>query len=151
MVTQKMKQKRSIFCIMLKSLENLTINDLSRSNTDESEFAAADNTNKTDTKEKYVMPALEDTDDEEGNLRDLGVLKKTSLLQKDFKIKSQISEVGQRDKISYVILIQQISEAKSLSYNEEDIINSVIRAMTPSLTLRNVLETTPHLSSKNLM
>ena len=151
MVTQKMKQKRSIFCIMLKSLENLTINDISGSNTDESEFAAADNTNKMDTKEKYVMPALEDTDDGEGNLRDLGVLKKTSLLQKDFKIESQIGEAGQRDKISYVILIQQINEAKSSSYNKEDIIDSVIRARAPSLTLRNVLETTPHLSLKNLM
>ena len=106
------------------------------------------------TREKYVMPALEDTDDGEGNvslLRELGVLKKTSLLRKDFKIKDQIGEVGQRDKISYVSLMHQINEAKLSSYDEDDIINSVIRAMAPSLTLRNVLETTPHLSLKKLM
>ena len=139
---------------MLKSLENLTINDVSGSNNDESEAAAADNTNKMDTREKYVMPAVEDTDDGEGNasvLRELGVLKKTSLLRKDFKIKGQIHEVGQRNKISYVSLMHQINEAKLSSYDEEDIINSVIRAMTASLTLRNVLETTPHLSLKKLM
>ena len=40
---------------------------------------------------------------------------------------------------------------KSSGYDEEDIINSAIRAMTPSLTLRNILETTPHLSLKKLM
>ena len=43
------------------------------------------------------MPTLEDTDDGEGNvslLRELGVLEKTSLLRRDFKIKDQIGEVG---------------------------------------------------------
>ena len=45
--------------------------------------------------------------------------------------------------------MHQINEAKLSSYDEEDIINSVIRAMTASLTLRNVLETTPHLSLKS--
>ena len=44
-------------------MENLTINDVSESNTDESESAAADNTNKMDTRETYVMPALENADD----------------------------------------------------------------------------------------
>ena len=100
------------------------------------------------------MAALEDTDDSEGNvslLRELGVLKKTSLLQKDFKIKVQIGEVGQKDKISHVSLMHQINKSKSSGYDQEDIINSVIRAMTPSLTLRNVLETKLHLSLKKLM
>ena len=84
-------------------------------------------------------------------LRELGVLKKTSLLRKDFKIKGQLVEIGQRDKISYVSLMHQINEAKLSGYDEEDIINSAIRAMTPSLTLRNILEITPHLSLKKLM
>ena len=146
--------KKKYLLDILKSMENLTINNLSGSNTDESESATANNTNKIDRREKYVMPALEDTDDREGNislLRELGVLKKTSLLRKDFKIKSQLVEVGQRDKISYVSLMHQINEAKLSGYDEEDIINSAIRAMTPSLTLRNILETTPHLSLKKLM
>ena len=107
-----------------------------------------------DTSEKYAMPALENTDDSEGNvslLRELGVLKKTRLLQKDFKIKVQIGEVGQKDKISHVSLMHQINKVKSSGYDQEDIINSVIRAMTPNLTLRNVLETKLHLSLKKLM
>ena len=45
-------------------------------------------------------------------LRELGVLKKTSLLQKDFKIKGQIGEVGQREEISHVSLMHQINEKK---------------------------------------
>ena len=84
-----------------------------------------------DTSEKYGMPALEDTDDGEGNvslLRDLSVLKKTNLLQKDFKIKVQIGEVEQKDKISYVSLMHQINKVKSSGYDQEDTINSVIRA-----------------------
>ena len=146
--------KKKYLLDMLKSLENLTINDVSGSNADESESAATNNTNKMDTREKYVMPALEDTDDGESNvslLRELGILKKTSLLRKEFKIKSQIGEVVQGDKISYVSFMHQINEPKSSGYDEEDIINSVIRAMTPNLTLRNVLETTPHLSLKKLV
>ena len=82
---------------------------------------------------------------------ELGVLKKTSLIRKNFKIKGQIGEVGQRDKISFVSVMHQINEAKSSGYDEEDVINSVTRAMTPSLTLRNVLETIPHLSFTKLM
>ena len=93
--------KKKYLLDMLKSLENLTINDVSGSNTDESESTAADNTNKMDTREKYVMPALKDTDDGEGNaslLPELGVLKKTSLLRKDFKIRIKLVRLGRGTK-----------------------------------------------------
>ena len=60
--------KKKYLLDILKSMENLTINNLSGSNTDESESAAANNTNKIDRREKYVMPVLEDTDDGEGNI-----------------------------------------------------------------------------------
>ena len=146
--------KKKYLLDILKSFENLTINDASRSNTDELNQLQPITPKKLDTREKYVVPMLEDTNDGEGNvslLRELGMLKKTSLLRKDFKIKGQIGEVGEKEKISYVSLMHQINEAKSSGYDEEDIINSVIRAMTPSLTLRNVLETTPYLSLKTLM
>jgi len=36
-------------------------------------------------------------------LRELGLLKKTSLLRRDLKIRGQIGEAGQKDKISYVV------------------------------------------------
>ena len=50
--------KKKYLLDMLKSLENLTINDVSGSNADESESIATNNTNKMDTREKHVMPAL---------------------------------------------------------------------------------------------
>ena len=53
------------------------------------------------------------------------------MLFKELKIKSQIGDAHQKDKLTYVSSIHQINE----------IFNSVIRAMSPSLTLRNVLET----------
>ena len=62
---------------------------------------------------------------------------RTSLLFKVLKIKSQIGEIHQKDKLTYISSIHQINE----------IIISVIRAMSSSLTLRNVLETTSNLLS----
>ena len=46
--------------------------------------------------------------------------------------------------------MHQITEAQSQGYDEEEIVNSVIRSMVPSLTLRNVLETTPNLTLQRL-
>ena len=39
-------------------------------------------------------------------------------------------------------LIHQINEDQEVGHDESEIVNSVIRAMKPSLALRNVLETT---------
>lgn len=47
--------------------------------------------------------------------------------------------------------MRQITEIKSAGYDEDDIVNIVIRAIAPSLTLRNVLETTHNLTLKKLM
>lgn len=47
--------------------------------------------------------------------------------------------------------MHQIIEAKSAGYDKGDIVNSVIRAMVPSFTLRNVLKTTHNLTLKKLM
>ena len=81
--------------------------------------------------------------------RELGL--KTSLLRKELKIKGQIGEAGQKDKLTYVSLMHQINEARAAGYDESEIVNSVIRAMIPSLTLRNVLETTSNLSLERLL
>lgn len=75
---------------------------------------------------------------------------KTSMLRKDFKIRGQIGEPGQKDKLTYLNLSNQIAEAKASGYEDREIVNSVIRAMVPSLTLRNVLETIPDLSLPRL-
>ena len=76
---------------------------------------------------------------------------RTSLLRKELKITSQIGEANQRDKLTYVSLIHQTDEAQEAGYEESEIVSSIIRAMTPSLTLRNVLESTPNLSLNQIL
>ena len=51
-----------------------------------------------------------------------------------------------RKKLMYVFLMHEINEAKVIGYDRDVIANEVIRAMVPSLTLRNVLETTTDLN-----
>ena len=48
-------------------------------------------------------------------------------------------------------LMHQIDEAQEAGYEETEIVSSVIRAMIPSRTLRNVLESTPNLSPDQLL
>ena len=95
-------------------------------------------------------------DDQEGEgkmniLRELDVLKKTSLLRKEFRVKGSIGEAGQKGKLTYVSLMHKINEAKAAGYDQDEIVNEVIRAMVPSLTLRNVLETTTDLNLDRLL
>ena len=87
-------------------------------------------------------------DDQEGEgkmniLWELGVLKKESL--------GSFGEAGQKEKLTYVSLMHQINEAKAAGYDQNEIVNGVIRAMVPSVTLRNVLETTTDLNLDRLL
>lgn len=106
---------------------------------------------------KSETPLLQTTNDDDNGrkfdpfLRELGILKKTSLLRKELRIKGQIGEAGQKDKLTYVSLMHQIAEAQAAGYDEDDIVNSVIRAMVPSLTLRTVLESMSAVTLKKLM
>ena len=61
-------------------------------------------------------------------------------MRKELKIKDQIGEVNQNDKLTYVSLMHQIDEAKQTWYGKSEIVSSVIWAMIPSPSLRNVLE-----------
>ena len=70
---------------------------------------------------------------------------------KDFTIRGAIGEAGQKDKLSYVRLPKQIEEGKGKSYSDKEIVNAVIKAITPGLYLRNVLETTDNLTLDRLM
>ena len=79
------------------------------------------------------------------------VNQRTSLLCKELKIIGQIGEEHQTDKLTNVSLIHQINEAQEAGYDESEIVNSVIRAMSPRLTLRNVLETTSNFSLQRLL
>ena len=50
---------------------------------------------------------------------------KTSLLCKELKIKRQIGDAHQKDKLTYVSLIHQIKEVQEADHNESEIVNSV--------------------------
>ena len=62
-------------------------------------------------------------------------------------MKGSIGEAGQKEKPTYVSLMHQLNEAEAAEYDQDEIVNRVIRAMVPSLTLRNVLETTNMIST----
>ena len=88
----------------------------------------------------------------EGNLRsdllrEFGML---SPLRKELKIRGQIGEAGQKDKLTYVSLMHQIKQARLTGYTDQELINAVISSMVPGLTLRTVLETTPNLTPDRL-
>ena len=72
-------------------------------------------------------------------LWEFGDLKKTSLLREEFWVKGSIGEAGEKEKLTYVSLMHEINEAKATGHDQYEIVNGVIRAMVPSLTLRNVL------------
>ena len=82
-------------------------------------------------------------------LRELNL--RTSLAKKELKIKDQIGEANQKDKLTYVNLMHQVDEAQEASYKESEIVSSVIRALIPSLTLINILESTENLSLNQLL
>ena len=74
----------------------------------------------------------------------------TSVLRKELKIRGQIGEPRAKDKLSYVSLIHQMNEAQQCGYHEREIISAVVRAMTPGLPLRGVLETKTDLTLPQL-
>ena len=80
-----------------------------------------------------------------------GVDDERSAFLKDFKIRGFIGEKGQKDKFYYISLLKQIEEGRDKGYSDKEIVNAVIRATTPGLYLRNVLETTGNLTLSRLM
>lgn len=64
----------------------------------------------------------------------------SSMWRKDFKISGQIGEPGQKDKLTFSSLAKQIESGLSKGYPESEIIDAVIRAITPGLQLHSYLE-----------
>ncbi|KAL1276924.1 hypothetical protein QQF64_023597 [Cirrhinus molitorella] len=58
----------------------------------------------------------------------------------DFKINGQIGEWGQKDKLSYNNLIHQIDAGINKGHRESEIIDAVIRAISPGMSLLDMLE-----------
>lgn len=70
--------------------------------------------------------------------------------RKDFKISGQIGEPGQRGKLTFSSLAHQIENGLNRGYPEIEIVDAVIRAISPGLQLHNYLEGKPHLTLPTL-
>ncbi len=62
------------------------------------------------------------------------------LLRREFKISGQIGEPGQKDRLSFTSLANQIETGLGKSYPDRDIVQGVIRAIAPGSSLRSYLE-----------
>ena len=60
---------------------------------------------------------------------------------KDFKIKGQIGQPNQRDKLSYISLLSQINAGVEKGYSETEICYAVVNSISGDLTIRKYLET----------
>ncbi|KAK7886457.1 hypothetical protein WMY93_026078 [Mugilogobius chulae] len=61
-------------------------------------------------------------------------------IRREFRINGQIGERGQKDKLSYSNLIHQIDMGLKKNHSEAEIIEAVVRAVSPGLSLRDMLE-----------
>ena len=63
-----------------------------------------------------------------------------TVLKRDFKLKGSIGLPGQKDKLTFSSLAFQIEGAVKKGYSEDEIVEEVVRAITPDLQLRSFLE-----------
>lgn len=62
------------------------------------------------------------------------------VIRRDFRINGQIGKLGQKDKLSYTNLMHQIETGKCKGHNDAEIAEAMVRAATPGLSLRDMLE-----------
>lgn len=70
----------------------------------------------------------------------------TNPWNKDFKISGQIGEPGQKDRLTFSSLARQIEHGLVKGFPEPEIVDAVIRAITPGMQLRSYLEGKANLS-----
>ena len=75
------------------------------------------------------------------------LIESTSVLRRQFKIIGQIGDPGQKDKLDYTSLRRQIDTGVEQKYKEHEIVDGVIRAISPGLVLRSYLESFQDLST----
>ena len=73
-----------------------------------------------------------------------------SLLHREFKLSGQIGEPGQTEKLTFVSLMHQIDSGLNRGYKENEIVDAVIRAISPHSSLRSYVETLCDLSLAKL-
>jgi len=73
-----------------------------------------------------------------------------ALLRREFKLAGQIGEPGQTDKLSFVSLTHQIDSGLKRGYKETEIIDAVIRSISPHSSFRSYVEMLTDLSLAKL-
>lgn len=73
-----------------------------------------------------------------------------SLLRREYKLSGQIGEPGQTEKLTFVSLMHQIDSGLKRGYKESEIVDAVIRAISPHSSLRSYVETLSDLSLAKL-
>ena len=71
---------------------------------------------------------------------------KTSLFRRELKISGTIGQPYETNKLSFISLIHQINTAEAKGYQESEICEAVIKAISSGMTLRGFLESTPGLT-----
>ena len=72
------------------------------------------------------------------------------MLRREFKISGQIGEPGQTEKLTFVSLMHQTDSGLKRDYQENEIVDTVIRAISPHSSLRSYVETLSDLSLAKL-
>ncbi len=70
--------------------------------------------------------------------------------RKDFNISGRIGDLNQREKLSFSSLAHQIENGLSRGYPECEIVDAVIRAISPGLQLQSYLEGKPNITLSTL-
>lgn len=72
-------------------------------------------------------------------------------LRREFRISGQIGESGQKDKLSYLSLVRQIENGIEKGHSEIEIVEAVIRAISPGMPLKDMLEIKSGLTLSKLL
>ena len=72
------------------------------------------------------------------------------MLRREFKIHGVVAGDNFKDGLSFVSLVRQMESGMKAGYKESEIVEAVIRAVSPSLNLRSYLEMIQDLSLSRL-
>ena len=92
-------------------------------------------------KKKMEQASVKQEDTKSPKEGNVSLVDVKTALRRDFKIMGVIGGEEQKDRLSFVSLIRQIDAGREKGYKGREIIDAVIRAISPSLKLRSYLET----------
>lgn len=72
------------------------------------------------------------------------------VIRREFRLNGQIGELGQKDKLSYTNLMHQIDTGRRKGHSDAEIVEAVVKAATPGLSLRDMLESKSNLTLAHL-